>query len=412
MTAASPAPSLRDFCFYVAARGLANFSFAMLQVAIGYQIYDMTSDALALGYIGLAIFLPGVALILVGGDTADRYDRRVVLGLGYGTICLASGGLWALTAAGVTHLAPYYAVLALIGAAQSFTRPTDTSFVPFLIARENLARGLAWTSSANQVTNSLGPFIAGLILLIGPAAVYQVNVVFYAVAVGLYAALRVSGRAAGAAAPSGSAIGRLRDGLIYMRRQPVILGAISLDLFAVLLGGSLVLLPVFARDVLHVGPEGLGAMRMSQAVGAVVMGLILTTLPIGRRAGRAMFLSIAVFGLATVVFALSTSFALSLAALFMLGASNMVGWNFRHTVIQMATPDAMRGRVSAASSLCTGAADRLGDFEAGVAASLLGAVNGTALGGVGTLAVAAIWTWLFPELRRVDRMTDVKPAVD
>ena len=215
--------------------------------------------------------------------------------------------------------------------------------------------------------------------------------------------------ATASAAQRSAPLERLREGLVYVSRRPIILGAITLDLFAVLLGGAVVLLPIFARDILDIGPEGLGWLRGSQALGAVVMALILTRFPLGRRAGLKMFAAVAVFGAFTILFGVSTSTPLSIFALFMLGAVNMVSFNFRHTVIQMATPDDMRGRVSAVHSICTGTSNELGDFESGVTAEWFGAAPAVVLGGAGTIAVVGLWMWMFPDLRRVDRMSDVKP---
>lgn len=407
---ASHVLGIRDFRLFLAGRVLAGLAMRMLDVAIGWLIYDLTRDPLALGYAGLAVFLPIAAFSLPGGDIVDRFDRRRILAAAHLTQGVCSAILLGLALAGSAEIWPFYAVLALSGTARAFSGPAMASFTPFLVPRTQFANAVGWSSSAMQMSMILGPALGGGLYLLGAAVVFAACVACsLAMTVAVLAIRTRTGNAE--FDDSVSALMRVISGLNYVRGQPIVFGAISLDLFAVLLGGITALLPIYARDILAVGPDGLGIMRSAMAVGAVSMALLLANLPPARHphAGRAIFLGVGLFGTAILVFGLSTSFVLSLAALFAMGVGDMASVFVRQTVMQLATPDAMRGRVTAVHMLFVGASNELGDFRAGVVAAWLGTVPAVLLGGAGTLAVVGLWAWLFPGLRRIDRLADVKP---
>jgi MFS family permease len=380
----------------------------MLEVAIGWYLYDLTRDPLTLGYAALAIFIPLVLFTLPAGDLADRLDRRHILGVAHFVQSICAALLLYLVASKTADTRPFYAVLALTGGARAFSGPSQTSFTPFLVPREVFGQAVAWGSTASQSATILGPALGGLIYLAGPWAPFAACLVLSPlVAVSM---LLIHTRAGRDAAEDGStAWSRVAAGLKYLKRQPVLLGAITLDLFAVMLGSVTALMPIFARDILHVGPDGLGLMRSSMAVGGVATGLFLARLPTHRHPhiGRAMFGGVAVFGFAILAFGVSRNFGLSLAALAVLGAADTVSVFVRSGVVQLGTPDDMRGRVSGVHMLFVSASNEFGDFRAGVFAAWLGSVPAVLAGGVCTLIITALWTRLFPELRRVDRLADV-----
>ncbi|MBM3536334.1 MAG: MFS transporter [Alphaproteobacteria bacterium] len=409
-----PAPSHvlghRDFRLFLGARFAAGLAMQMQAVAIGWYLYDLTGDPMTLGYAGLAVFLPVALLTLPAGDVSDRVDRRWILGRMHLTLALCATILLGLTATATAATGPFYAVLALSGMARAFSAPAIQSFTPFLVPRTQFANAVAWSSSASQTATILGPALGGFLYLFGPTVVFAACLAMSLLVASALVSIRT--QVAPAVVEAGStALSRTAFGLRYVWRQPIVLGAISLDMFAVLLGGVTALLPVFARDILGVGPDGLGLMRSSVAAGAVSMALLLATLPAARHphAGLTIFLGVALFGAAILVFGLSTSFVLSLVALFVMGLGDMASVFVRSTVVQLAAPDEMRGRVSAVYMLFVGASNELGEFRAGLAAAWLGAVPAVLLGGASTLAVVALWAWLFPGLRRIDRLADVAP---
>lgn len=399
----------RDFRLFLGARFCAALAQQMQSVAIGWYLYDLTSDPLVLGYAGLAVFLPIFVFSLPGGDVADRVDRRVIVGVVHFTHAICAALFIALIATASSATWPFFAVLALSGTARAFSGPAVQSFTPFLVPREQFANAVGWSSSANQTATVLGPALGGGIYLFGPGVVFAACLAMSLAVAASMIAIRT--RVVAAAAAGTTALSRAVSGIAYLRRQPVVLGAISLDLFAVLLGGITALLPIYARDILGVGPDGMGLMRSSIAVGGVGTALLLANLPSWRlpHAGRAMFLAVALFGVAVLFFGLSSSFALSLIALAVMGAADMVSVFVRSTVVQLATPDAMRGRISALHMLSVNAANELGEFRAGIVAAWLGAVPAVLLGGIGSLVVVGVWAYLFPELRRIDRLADVSP---
>lgn len=380
----------------------------MQAVAIGWYLYDLTGDPMVLGWAGLSVFLPIALFTLPGGDVADRVDRRHILAATHLVQALAAGLLVFLAVTRTAQAWPFYGVLALSGAARAFSGPAVPSFVPFLVPRAQFPTAVAWNSSANQTATVLGPAVGGLIYLLGPEATFAACLVLSLFVVAAMLSIRTRGGVGGAA--QGTTFSRAAEGLRYLRRQRIVLGAISLDLFAVLLGSITALLPIYARDILQVGPDGLGMMRSAIAVGAVSMGLLLAHLPPQRQphAGRALFAGVALFGVAVIAFSVSTIFVLSLVTLAVMGAADMVSVFVRSTVVQLGTPDQMRGRVSAVHALFVSGANELGEFRGGAVAAWLGAVPAALAGGLGTLAVVAAWTWLFPELRRVARLADVK----
>ena len=399
----------RDFLCFLSARGLVAMATQVQNVAIGWMVYEITGEAMSLGYVGLALFLPVLACTLPAGDAADRFDRRTVMAASYAAQAAGAAALGLLAVAGGGATWPIYGTLAFIGAARALAGPSQQAMVPLLVPREALGRAIAWTTSAFKVAFVAGPALGGALLVAGPGIAFAAALVALLLALASILSVRASGRGAAAPLEEGSRWRRLLLGIDYVRNHRVILGAISLDLFAVLLGGATALLPIYARDILMVGPEGLGIMRSAPAVGGTAMAVLLGMRPIERRVGAWILCAVAAFGAATIAFGLSTSFALSLGALVAMGAADMVSVFVRQTVIQTATPDAMRGRVSSVNLLFVGASNELGDFESGLVAAWVGAVPAVVIGGVGTIAVVGTWAWGFPALRRLDRFADAAP---
>ena len=397
-----------SFTRFWTARSASGFAYHMTAVAIGWQVYDRTGSAFMLGLVGLVEFAPQFLLTLVVGQVADRFDRRRIAGVCQAVVALALCVLLAETMGGFLGLGGIFACVGLIGAARAFETPSLQALLPGLVSKESLPRMLAWSGSVWKTAMILGPAAGGLLFALGPGVVYGLGAVVYAVACATVWSIP---RAVQATPPPGGLWSTALDGLRFIRSRPVIFGAISLDLFSVLLGGAVGLMPVFARDILMVGPGGLGALRAAPSLGALAMSLWLTRFPLSRRVGPIMFGAVAVFGLATIVFGLSRSFPLSLAALTLLGASDMVSVVIRATLIQIDTPDALRGRVSAVNAVFIGTSNQLGDFESGVLAALFGATGAVVFGGIGTLAVVALWLRIFPELARRDRLApEAEPA--
>jgi MFS family permease len=396
----------RDFYAFVSARFLATVASQVQSVAIGWQIYSITHSTFALGLVGLCQFGPMFLLTLPAGDISDRFDQRRILSLTQAMqgVC---GGLFLVLSLFQPHSVwPYYAILVLFGCARGFYGPSAQSLLPFLVPPEKLPRSIALSSSVFTTAVIAGPALGGFLYALGPAATYAVCIAGFLGSSILTASL--GGRRRPAHVDTGaSRLERVAEGIRFVRRRPVVLGAISLDLFAVLLGGATALLPVYARDILHVGPIGLGVLRSGPAVGAALMAFSLARWPIQRHTGIVMFAAVAAFGIATIVFGVSHSFYISLGALAVLGASDMISVFVRSALIQYATPDEMRGRVSAVSMLFIGASNELGEFESGITATWFGTIPAVVIGGIGTLAVVGIWMALFPPLRDVDKLTDV-----
>lgn len=399
---------LRDRAFLqlLLGRLAATLATQIQSVVVGWQLYAMTLDPLTLGWVGLAQFLPMALLVLPAGDAADRLPRKLILSGSWIIQALASALFLLLTLSGTHSPIGYFGVLVLFGMARAFAGPGMQSLVPQLVGEARLPKAIAWSSTTFQVAVIGGPALGGAVYLLGPAVAYGLCALLFALAA---LAILLIRRPLPARADNSrqGAFARFTAGIVYVRTRPIILGAISLDLFAVLLGGATALLPVYAHEILHTGPAGLGALRSAVAIGAFCMGLYLGRASLTRRAGPVMFTAVAIFGLGTIVFGLSTSFLLSFLALVVMGAADMISVFVRTSLIQLATPDAMRGRVNAVNMLFIGASNELGEFESGVTAALIGTVPAVVVGGVGTLAVVGLWMWIFPPLRRVDRLTDV-----
>jgi MFS family permease len=407
-TANSSALSHRDFRRYLGAAFLAILATQIQSVAVGWQVYSIARTPLALGYVGLFQFLPMMACTIPAGHMADRFDRRLILVISNFCSAIAAGCFLTLALTRTTVIWPFYAVLVIFGASRAFAGPASQSLVPLLVPQDQFPQAVAWASSTSQVAVIAGPAIGGAIYILGPAVDYGVCLILFATVAIVMMGIRSRGMRYEAEADT-TAFERITAGIAYVWRKPLILGAFSLDLFAVLLGGATALLPVYARDILHVGPLGLGVLRSAPALGAAMLGLALGQQALQRRAGLAMFACVAIFGVATIVFGLSENFALSIGALFVMGASDMVSVYVRTTLTQLATPDAMRGRVSAVNRLFVGASNELGEFESGVTATWFGTVPAVVIGGVGTLVIVAVWYRLFPSLREVDRLSEVTP---
>ncbi len=378
-------------------------------VAVGWQVYDLTRDPVALGYVGLSIFLPMLLLVLPAGDLADRVDRRFMLMASYLVQVIASAMLLALTLTGVKAMWAFYSVIMLLGVALGLSQPAMQSFLPFLVTLDKLPQAIAWNASAYRTAVIAGPALGGFLYDLGPAVNYSLCLGLYIFTLIAMWNLRI--RAQKNLPGSSSTLERIVDGIVYMRQRPILFGAISLDLFAMLLGGTTALLPIFARDVLHTGPAGLGFLRMAPAMGAAMVAIVLARWQLHRHTGISMFACVAIFGAATIVFGLSREFYLSMAALVVTGAADMVSVYVRSALVQLATPDHMRGRVGSLNSLFIGASNELGEFRAGMTAGLFGTVPAVVIGGFGTLTVVALWMGFFPPLRRVDRFSDVAVRV-
>ncbi len=392
----------RSFARFALCRLLTTLSWQMLAVAVGWQVYSLTRDPLALGIVGLSEFLPFVCLAMFGGHVADRVDRRNVLVIAWSIEALCISLLLWLTLSGVRAAWPIFVIIAAFGTTRAFYAPAMQAMVPTLVPREEFPRAVALNSTLYQVSVIAGPALGGALFLLGPAVVFGVCTSMFLITVLLLLSFGPH-RAQGAAtwATGGH---ELLEGLRYVLRQRLVLGVISLDLFAVLFGGVTALLPIFAAEVLHIGPVGLGVLRTAPGVGAGLTAALLAFWPINRRGGTALFGGVAIFGLCTLVFALSRNPALSIAALFVLGCGDMLSVYVRAILVQLQTPDAIRGRVSAINSMFIGGSNELGEFESGVTARWLGLVPAALLGGVLTLAVVGVWMLLFPQLRRLDRL--------
>lgn len=377
----------------------------MLMVAVGWQMYDLTGSAWDLGLVGLLQFTPALALTLVAGHVADRYDRARVLALCY-TAQAVIGLLLAVAAHQQWASRELLLLLSVVlGTTKAFQMPTQQALAPLLVPPEVLPRALAFSSAGMQAAIIGGPALGGFVYVAGADVVYAMCALLFGAACLLMLGVRHHHAPLPKAPVS---LDTLLAGVRFIRQRPVVLGAISLDLFAVLLGGATALLPMFAKDILHVGPWGLGLLRGAPAAGALLMSLAMTRWPLQRRVGKLLFAAVAVYGVATLGFALSTLFWLSFAALFVSGAADMVSVVIRQSLVQLDTPNEMRGRVSAVNSIFIGASNQLGEFESGATAALLGPVGSVLLGGFGTLLVALAWIKLFPELARRDRLSEVR----
>ena len=393
----------RDFGIFQLSRSLIIVALEMQSVAIGWQIFATTKRALDLGLVGLAQFLPGILLFLVSGHVADRFDRRNVLALCYAGFAGCSTLLLCIAWKHASHIAAIYSVLVLLGVVRSFNGPVTRAVLPQLVPEEHFQSAVAWASTIFQGATILGPAIGGLAYGIfhGPDVVYAMSMLAAVAATVL--ALMIKARQPERRREPAT-LATFFVGVKYIWNKKLILGSISLDLFAVLLGGAVALLPVFAQDILRTGPLGLGLLRSAPAAGAAVMAIALAYRPLRKRAGATMLWCVAGFGAFTILFGVSHSLTLSLLALTLVGATDMVSVVVRGTLIQVATPDEMRGRVNAVDMIFIGASNQLGQFESGLTAQWFGTVPAVILGGIGTIVVTALWAWWFPELRNADQL--------
>jgi len=414
MSTADPAPArtpfgYRDFRLFMGVRFLGTVASLMLSVAVGWEVYDRTHDPFALGLVGLCQFLPAIPMALVAGHVADRFDRRRVV-----AVCYAALSVIALLLALQSRVAgravwPIYAVMLLSAVVRAFVQPAGQALVPDLVPREAFGRAVAWGSSIFEAASICGPALGGWVygLLGGAASVYLAGAGLYALATLLLATMRVR---TGRMETKAVSVETLLAGIVYVWQNKIILGSVTLDLFAVLFGGATALLPVYAHDILKVGPLGLGILRSAPSIGAGAVAILIAFRPLKRHVGATMLACVAVFGAATVVFGLSRSMGLSLLALAVIGASDMVSVVVRQTLVQVATPGAMRGRVGAVNYVFIGASNELGALESGLTAGWFGTVPAVVCGGLAAVVVVIVYALRFPELRRVQTLDFPSPA--
>ncbi|MGB9296472.1 MAG: MFS transporter [Pseudolabrys sp.] len=390
----------RPFVLFWLARLAATMGYQMLALTIGWQVYEITNSAFDLGLIGLIQFVPAVVLALLIGHAADRYDRRLIVRAAQSVYALAAVMITIALFAGALGRDLLFAAVFMIGTARAFELPTAHALAPSLVPAPMIPRAVAAWTSANQTAIICGPALGGLIYALNPVLVGVVCLALFACSVTLISFVRAKGAPEKREPPTFASV---LAGFDYIRTRRRLLGVITLDLFVVILGGATALLPIYAKDILSVGPIGLGLLRSAPAVGALITAIVLSRNPVERHIGRKMFAVVGIFGVATIVFGLSTWFPLSLLALAVLGASDAVSIVIRFSLVQIETPDEKRGRVSAINYLFVGSSNTLGEFESGLIAAWLGAVPSVVIGGLGSLVVAAVWMMLFPDLRRIDR---------
>jgi MFS family permease len=401
----------RDFRFYSAARTLGIMGAEAQAVGVAWQVYQITHSALALGYTGLALFLPGIFFVLPAGHVADRYDRRAVILMCYTVQAVATACLLWLALHGVTKIWLVYAVLFLIGTGRCFSGPAASALVPTLVPKDHFVNAVTWGATVYQIANATGPMIGGLLFTVavggklvgwsGAPLVYSFTLATQM----CFLSLMVLVKPRGAGEKKAFTVETMLAGLRYVVSTRLLLGSISLDLFAVLLGGATSLLPIYASEVLHSGANGLGVLRAMPSLGALAVSLTLLVLPIKRHAGLTMLTCVGLFGAATVVFGLSTVFWVSCVALLVIGASDMASVVVRSSILQLATPNEMRGRVSSVNWLFIGASNEFGEYESGLTAHWWGAVRAVVVGGVASLMVTGLWSVFFPALRHADKLT-------
>jgi MFS family permease len=404
----------RDFRRFQLARVAAVLGYAAQSVAVAWQVYSITHRAIDLGYTGLVQFVPGLLFLLPAGHAADRFDRRQIILVCYGLQVLCTAALLVFACTGLHGVYPIYLVLFFIGTARTFSGPANAALIPHLVPEAHFVNAVTWGATVFQFATIIGPALGGVLFtlpLVGFASATQLQgagIVYIFTLITLAWSLVLVGSMhtrVGRMEHSDLSLKVVMAGFQYMGRSPLLLGAASLDLFAVLLGGAVALTPIFANDILHTGPRGLGMLRAAPAAGAVAMSLVMARFPFRRRAGLRLFVCVAIFGAATIVFGFSRSLAISLTALFIAGAADSISVVIRGSLLQLATPPEMRGRVSAVNSLFIGASNELGEFESGLTAQWWGAVRATVYGGIGALAVAGIWSVIFPSLRGTDELT-------
>ena len=386
-------PSYRFFWLAIL---LTSFAAQIMSVAVGLQIYLLTKNALYLGLVGLTLFLPALLLVLVTGLVADRFNRRRIMAICGAIEFLCAVALFFFAGAAVHEVWPVFVVLVVLGTARAFTGPASSSLAPNLVPREALASAISLNAAAWQLANIIGPVIGGVLAAISLQLAFGVAAAF---SIGAVAGVLMIAAPAQRVSEAATSLTTLLAGFRYIRQEKVVLGAISLDLFAVLMGGATALLPIFALDVLHVGAAGLGFLRAAPGIGAIPTAILLARYPIRDNAGRILFIFVALFGLFTAIFGVSQTIFLSIPMLMLMGACDMVSVSIRETIMQLWTPDSVRGRVNAVNSVFIGASNELGEFRAGVMAAWLGAQVAVAVGGAATMAVSVIWSQTFPGLR-------------
>jgi MFS family permease len=404
----------RDFRLYQMARALVIMGAEAQSVAVAWQVYLITHRAIDLGYTGLALFLPGLLFLLPAGHTADRFDRRAVILVCYALQFVCTLTLFLFAYHGLRRILPIYVVLFLIGTGRAFSGPASSALVPHLVPKEHFVNAITWGATVFQIANIAGPAVGGLLFTLPLARwalphIAGAPVVFLFTLVSLTGFLVLIGMLSvrpGRMEHRRTNLDVLFEGLRYVWRAKLLLGSVTLDLFVVLLGGAVALMPIFAENVLHTGARGLGLLRAAPAMGALSVSVLLSFRPIRRRAGRTMFLCVGLFGISTIVFGLSRNLWLSLAALVILGAGDMVSVVIRSSLLQLATPPSMRGRVSAVNSLFVGASNELGEYESGLTAQWWGPVRAVVIGGIGSLLVTGLWAVFFPTLRNADALTE------
>jgi MFS family permease len=398
-----PSPGLRQqrpFVLFWLTRVASTTGYQMLAVVIGWKIYELTDSAFDLGLVGLIQFIPAVVLTLLVGHVADRYDRRLIVRGAQSVYALGALLIIAGLLTGTLSRNLLFCAVFLIGCARAFEAPTAHSLVPVLVPVSMISRATAGWASANQMAAICGPALGGLLYTVSPTLVVVICLVFFTISITLVSLVQIKDRAPAREPPTFSSV---LAGFTYICSRPRLLGVITLDLFVVLLGGVTALLPIFARDILAVGPIGLGLLRSAPAAGALITTIALSHWPVERHMGRKMFTVVAIYGITTIIFALSRSFPLSLLALALLGGSDALSVVIRFSLVQIETPDDKRGRVSAINYLFVGSSNTLGEFESGTVAALLGAVPSVLIGGIGSLIIAGLWMVIFPDLRRIDR---------
>jgi len=398
----------KDFRFYSAARLIGIMGAEAQSVGVAWQVYQITHSALALGYTGLALFLPGIFFVLPAGHVADRYDRRAIILVCNTVQAIATALLLFLTLRGVTNIWVVYSILFLIGTGRCFSGPAASSLVPTLVPKEHFLNAVTWGASIFQIANVSGPMLGGLLFTVsfagrlnGAPLVYTFTLASLLIYIALFSLISPRG----AAEKKAFTIKTVLAGLHYVAKTRLLLGSISLDLFAVLLGGAVSLMPIFAQEILHEGPHGLGLLRAMPSVGALIVSLTMIVWPLKRRAGKIMLVCVGLFGAATVVFGLSRSVLLSCMMLLIIGATDMVSVVVRSSILQLATPPEMRGRVSSVNWLFLGASNEFGEYESGLTAHWWGAVRAVVIGGAASMMVTGLWSVFFPALRHADKLT-------
>jgi MFS family permease len=394
---------VRDFLLFFISRFQSGLGMQMINVAVGWLVYDMTGSALSLGFVGLAMFVPNLAFILVAGHVADRYERRRVLIACYVLLTVATMGLYLGVILKVLTVKLIYALVVLIGTARAFTSPAAAALVPNIVPKEIFASAVALNSSASQTAVIIGPALGGLIYIAGPDIVFLTTAVMFIACILCLFAMKPRPAAALKNKVTWESV---TAGFRFIRTNQILMGTISLDLFAVLLGGATALMPIFAKDIFNTGPVGLGLLRSAPAVGAVTTAFLLAYFAMNHKVGLRMFQAVACFGLATIGFGLSSNMYMAMFFLACLGAADMVSIYIRSTLVQTETPDEMRGRVSAVNSVFIGASNELGEFESGVLAHFTSPVIAVLIGGVGTLGITGLWMKLFPDLRNRNRLVE------